>query len=101
MGRMDQTVRQYKIPSSQIAIPWGKSVMLFFLVALTMFALRWGTDKLFHWSHGSLFDQLFMPIVFGAWFAFRPLSFAFAQGDGKLIVGENFVEGHTRIGNFL
>jgi hypothetical protein len=91
---MEPTVRQYEFVPPQITLPWWKKGIVFLAVACFMFIFRWGIDAFTHSPH-ELFRTLILSVVFGVVFAFRPFGRPISRG-GSLIIGEGFIEGHTR-----
>jgi hypothetical protein len=97
---MDPAVRQYDFTSPPISLSWGKKVGMFFVIVCFTFGLRWAGDYMLHWPHESLIQSLFMPVVVGALFVFRPLNHWIPQGNSSVIIGQDFVEGRTRSSRF-
>jgi hypothetical protein len=94
---MEPVVRQYEIQPRQSSLPWRKKVALFFAVACFTFVFRWIIEIFFHWEHQPIIQALILPIALGASFTLRPFSRRLPQGGGSVIIGDDFIEGRTRV----
>jgi hypothetical protein len=89
---MESPVRQYEIQPREINLPWSKKVVLFFAVSFFMFGFRWVIESFLHDKHQPILEALIMPVVVGAWCAYRPLNPWLLQGSGSLIIGDDFIK---------
>ena len=60
-----------------------------------MFGFRWIVEGIFHWEHRSLLKALIDSAIFAAVFFFRPFARWLPRNHGSVILGKDFVEGHT------
>jgi hypothetical protein len=89
---MEPAVRQYEIQPLEINLPWSKKVVLFFALSCFIFGFRWVIENLLHDKHRPILEALIMPVVVGAWCAYRPLKPWLLQSSGSVIMGDNFIE---------
>jgi len=68
---------------------------VFLVLACFIFIFRWAIDDVLHESHQPLFLALITPLAMATLFVFRPFGSPVSRG-GSLIIGEDFIEGHTR-----
>ncbi|HSK45565.1 MAG TPA: hypothetical protein VLA83_16940 [Candidatus Binatia bacterium] len=57
-----------------------------------MFGFRWVIESFLHDKHQPILEALIMPVVVGAWCAYRPLKGGLPQGGGSVIIGDDFIE---------
>ena len=100
LSGMEAAIRQYDIPPRQISLSWWKKMAVFFAVGCFMFGFRWVIEGLMHWEHEPFIRALLMPVVFGLWFAFRPLNGWLPQGGGSVIIGDDFIESRMQYNGF-
>lgn len=91
---MEPAVRQYEIRPPQIKVSWWKRIALFLGIGCFTFIFRWIVEGIFHWGRQPMLQSLFMPVALGAVLGLRFPKWL--SRGGRLIIGEDFVEGHTR-----
>src|ERR1700748_1861881 len=91
---VEAAIRQYEIQPRVIHFSWWKKIALFFAISCFAFGFRWVLDTSLHWEHRSTMSAVIMAVALGAVFAFRPARHWFPT-SGSLIIGDNFIEGHT------
>ncbi len=96
---MEPAVRQYEIKHQPITLSWWKKLATFFAVLFFTLALRWSIEYLFHWKHPSVIGALFVPVALAVLFAVRPIQEQIVRG-GSVILGDDFIEGHTQLNWF-
>ena len=94
---MEPAIRQYDFTPPQMSFSWQKKVVLFLAVGFFMFGFRWIMESILHWDHHSITRALIEPVVVAAIFAFRPFHRWSPQYQGSIVIGQDFVEGRTRI----
>jgi hypothetical protein len=91
---MEPVLRQYEIPPPQIKVSWWTRIALFLGIGCFTFIFRWIVEAIFHWGRQPVPESLFMPVALGAVLGLRFPKWL--SRGGRLIIGEDFVEGHTR-----
>ena len=98
---MESAIRQYEIPYQPITLSLFRKLAAFFAVGFFTFAFRWSIEYLFHWQHPSRIGALIVPVAVAIPLSFgRPHFQQLLLKSGSPIVGDDFIEGHTRMSWF-
>jgi hypothetical protein len=91
---MEPQIRHYDISRLEVSPSWAEKAAVFLAIACFMFGFRWIIEGLLHWARRPAIETLIMPVVVGAWCAFTSFK------GGSVIIGQDFIEGRTRIGRW-
>ena len=91
---MKLQTHHYDISRLEASPSLAEKVAVFLAVTCLMFGFHWLIESLLRWEHRSGIEALIMPVVVGAWCAFTAF-----QG-GSVIIGQDFIEGHTLVGRW-
>jgi len=91
---MEPQIRHYDISRLEVSPSWTEKAAVFLAITCFMFGFRWIIESLLHWARRPGIETLIMPVVVGAWCAFTSFK------GGSVIIGQDFIEGRTRIGRW-
>jgi hypothetical protein len=91
---MESGVREFEIKPSTLSLQRRLTEAV--TLAVLVFIFRGATGSALHWRDANLVPSLIISIVIGALFAALRRG---ARGGGSLLLGEDFIEGSTRIGS--
>jgi hypothetical protein len=99
---MELGLRQYDftVTAPQISFSWQKKVALFLAAGCFVFGFRWVMESILQWNHHSTIRALIEAVVLAAGLAFRPRRRWVPQHGSSVVIGQDFVEGRTRISWF-